>query len=84
VKDEPAVKFVNLSVPSAAGKLALTVRFLQRQRVDRSVALSQGALDGLAGLVVQAAVLVVTLPLIDIRVDPGERDESALVWVASC
>jgi uncharacterized membrane protein YbhN (UPF0104 family) len=78
---QSAVKFVNLSVPSVAGKLALTVRFLQRQGVDRSVALSQGALDGLAGLVVQAAVLIVTVPLIDIHVDPGDRDGSALVWV---
>jgi uncharacterized membrane protein YbhN (UPF0104 family)/tRNA A-37 threonylcarbamoyl transferase component Bud32 len=77
---QSAIKFINLSVPSAAGKLALTVRYLQRQGVEQSVALTQGAIDGLAGFVVQAAVLVVVIPLVDIDVDLGSTDTSALVW----
>jgi glycosyltransferase 2 family protein len=78
---QSAVKFINLSVPSVAGKLALTVRFLQRQGVATSLAVSQGAIDSLAGFVVQAVVLVVVVPIIDIDVDLGNADASGLVWL---
>jgi glycosyltransferase 2 family protein len=78
---QSAIKFINLSVPSVAGKFALTVRYLQRQGVESSVAATQGAIDGFAGFLVQAAVLVVVLPLIDLDVDWGSFDASALVWV---
>jgi uncharacterized membrane protein YbhN (UPF0104 family)/tRNA A-37 threonylcarbamoyl transferase component Bud32 len=78
---QSAVKFVNLSVPSVAGKLALTVRFLQRQGVATALAMSQGAIDGLAGFVVQAAVLVVVVPIVDVDVDLGDADASGLVWL---
>jgi glycosyltransferase 2 family protein len=78
---QSAIKFINLSVPSSAGKFALTVRYLQRQGVASSLAVTQGAVDGLAGFIVQAAVLVVVIPMIDIDVDLESFDASALVWV---
>jgi uncharacterized membrane protein YbhN (UPF0104 family) len=78
---QSAIKFINLSVPSVAGKFALTVRYLQRQGVPSSVAATQGAIDGLAGFLVQAAVLVVVLPVINLDVDWGSFDASALVWI---
>jgi uncharacterized membrane protein YbhN (UPF0104 family) len=78
---QSAIKFINLSVPSAAGKFALTVRYLQRQGVASALAVTQGAIDGLAGFLVQAAVLIVVIPMIDIDVDLGSFDASALVWV---
>jgi uncharacterized protein (TIRG00374 family) len=78
---QSAIKFINLSVPSVAGKFALTVRYLQRQGVASSVAATQGAIDGFAGFLVQAAVLVVVLPMIDLDVDWGSFDASALVWI---
>ena len=59
---QSAIKFINLSVPSVAEKFALTVRYLQRQGgvVGGRHA---GAIDGFAGFLVQAAVLVVVLPM---------------------
>ncbi|HEX8803247.1 MAG TPA: lysylphosphatidylglycerol synthase domain-containing protein, partial [Acidimicrobiales bacterium] len=76
---QSAIKFINLSVPSVAGKLALTVRFLQRQGVATSIAVSQGAIDGLAGFVVQAAVLVVVVPSVDFDVDLDDVDVARLL-----
>ncbi len=77
---QSAVKFINLTVPSAAGKFALTLRFLERQGVERAVAVTQGSIDGVTGFVVQAAVLLVCAPLVDIDVDLGDADVSGLVW----
>jgi glycosyltransferase 2 family protein len=78
---QSAIKFINLSVPSTAGKFALTVRYLQRQGVASSLAVTQGAIDGFAGFLVQAAVLVVVIPMVNIDVDWGSFDASALVWL---
>jgi uncharacterized membrane protein YbhN (UPF0104 family) len=78
---QSAIKFINLSVPSTAGKFALTVRYLQRQGVASSLAVTQGAIDGFAGSLVQAAVIVVVLPMVNGDVDWGSFDASALVWI---
>jgi uncharacterized membrane protein YbhN (UPF0104 family) len=77
---QSAVKFVNLTVPSAAGKIALTTRFLERQGVSLAVALTSGSIDGLAGFVVQALVLVVVVPLVDLDVDLADADVGPLIW----
>ncbi|HEY2997938.1 MAG TPA: lysylphosphatidylglycerol synthase domain-containing protein, partial [Acidimicrobiales bacterium] len=78
---QSAVKFINLTVPSAAGKIALTMRYLERQGVSRAVALTQGSIDGFAGFVVQALVLVVVVPIsgVDLSLQ-GDGDASGLVW----
>jgi uncharacterized membrane protein YbhN (UPF0104 family) len=77
---QSAIKFINLTVPSAAGKIALTMRFLERQGVVRAVALTSGSIDGLAGFVVQALVLIVVVPLVDIDLDLQDADVGPLVW----
>lgn len=84
---QSAVKFINLTVPSTAGKIALTMRYLERQGVERAVALTQGSIDGLAGFVVQALVLLVVVPIVgpDLSLDlsgPGsDSDPGNLGWV---
>ena len=52
-----AVSYVNLAIPSAAGRIAVNIRFFQRHGVAPGAALAAGALDGFAGFVVQAVVL---------------------------
>ena len=52
-----AVSYVNLAIPTAAARIAVNIRFFQRHGVPPGAALSAGALDGFAGLVVQAALL---------------------------
>jgi uncharacterized membrane protein YbhN (UPF0104 family) len=44
------------------------------------VALTSGSIDGLAGFVVQALVLIVVVPLVDIDVDLQDADVGPLVW----
>jgi uncharacterized membrane protein YbhN (UPF0104 family) len=77
---QSAVKFINLTVPSTAGKIALTMRFLERQGVPRPVALTQGSIDGLAGFVVQVLLLLVVVPLAGVNFDLGNIDATGLVW----
>ena len=78
------MKFINLTVPSAAGKIALTMRYLERQGVERAVALTQGSIDGLAGFVVQALVLhrgrCRVTSTSTLRPGPG-ADDGPLMWV---
>jgi glycosyltransferase 2 family protein len=77
---QSAIKFINLTVPSTAGKIALTMRYLQRQGVPTAVALTQGSIDGLAGFVVQVAVLLLVVPLAGVDFDLGNIDATGLVW----
>jgi glycosyltransferase 2 family protein len=83
---QSAVKFINLTVPSTAGKIALTMRYLERQGIPRAVALTQGSIDGLAGFVVQALVLIIVIPLanIDFNLDSGSDGDGngeTLLWI---
>jgi glycosyltransferase 2 family protein len=83
---QSAVKFINLTVPSTAGKIALTMRYLERQGVPGAVALTQGSIDGLAGFVVQALVLIIVLPLADLDLDldsgsSGDGNAETLLWI---
>lgn len=50
--------FIGVTVPSAAGGLAMNVRFLQRHGLPGGTAMAAGALDGFASFLVQAALIV--------------------------
>ena len=56
-----AIAFVALAVPSTAGRLAMDIRFFQRQGVPAATALSISAIDSFSGFLVQMALLVLTL-----------------------
>ncbi len=56
-----SIAFLALAVPSTAGRLALDIRFFQRQGVPATTALSISAIDGFSGFLVQIALLVMTL-----------------------
>lgn len=56
-----AVAFIMLAVPSSAARIAMVVRFFQRQGVPASAAVSISLLDSFTGFLVQVAVLVITL-----------------------
>jgi uncharacterized membrane protein YbhN (UPF0104 family) len=70
-----AVSYVNLAVPTAAGRIAINVRFFQRHGVAPSSAVAAGALDGVCGFVVQAGVLACLLLFssasLDLELDGG-------------
>jgi uncharacterized protein (TIRG00374 family) len=56
-----AIAFVALAVPSTAGRLAMDIRFFQRQGVPAATALSISAIDSFSGFLVQMSLLVLTL-----------------------
>jgi uncharacterized membrane protein YbhN (UPF0104 family) len=50
--------YVGLAVPTSAARVAMNVRFFQKQGLSPGTALAIGGLDGLAGFLVEAALLV--------------------------
>jgi uncharacterized membrane protein YbhN (UPF0104 family) len=53
-----AVSYVNLAIPTSAARVAVNVRFFQRHGVPAGSAIATGAIDGFAGFVVQAGLLI--------------------------
>jgi uncharacterized membrane protein YbhN (UPF0104 family)/tRNA A-37 threonylcarbamoyl transferase component Bud32 len=66
-----AVKFINLTVPSAAGRIAVTVRFLQKMGAPTGEAVAAGAVDRLSETLVEVVLLVCLLPFVDLHIDTG-------------
>ncbi len=56
---EFAITFVNLAVPSTAARVAMNIRFLQRNGLDRTTAIAVGGLDSVAGFVAQISLIIV-------------------------
>jgi uncharacterized membrane protein YbhN (UPF0104 family) len=56
---EFAITFVNLAVPSTAARVAVNIRFFQRNGLDRTTAIGVAGLDSVAGFVAQITLMVV-------------------------
>ncbi|MGE5227848.1 MAG: lysylphosphatidylglycerol synthase domain-containing protein [Planctomycetaceae bacterium] len=57
-----AVQFIQLAVPSSAARIALEIRFFERNGVASAGAVAIGAIDGVSGFLIQAIlILVITL-----------------------
>jgi uncharacterized protein (TIRG00374 family) len=56
---EFAITFVNLAVPSTAARVAVNIRFFQRNGLDRTTAIAVGGLDSVAGFVAQISLILV-------------------------
>jgi uncharacterized membrane protein YbhN (UPF0104 family) len=69
---QSAIKFINLTVPSSAGRIGMNLRFLQRMGVSRAQALAAGAVDDVSETMVQAALLLLTIPLVGADVDTSQ------------
>jgi uncharacterized membrane protein YbhN (UPF0104 family)/tRNA A-37 threonylcarbamoyl transferase component Bud32 len=72
-----SVKWIGLAVPSAAGRVTMNTLFLRKFGVSPTIALTQGALDGLAGFAVEALILVVALIAADLSLDV---DTASVDW----
>jgi uncharacterized membrane protein YbhN (UPF0104 family) len=72
-----SVKWIGLAVPSAAGRITMNTLFLRKFGVSPTIALTQGALDGLAGFAVEAGVLLIALIASDLSFD---LDTSEANW----
>ena len=69
---QSAIKFINLTVPSSAGRIAINLRCLQRMGVPRPEAIAGGAIDDVSNRIVQVTLFVLTLPLVGAHIDAGQ------------
>jgi uncharacterized membrane protein YbhN (UPF0104 family)/tRNA A-37 threonylcarbamoyl transferase component Bud32 len=69
---QSAIKFVNLAVPSSAGRIGMNLRFLQQMGVSRAQALAAGAVDDVSETMVQVALLLLALPFVGASVDTSQ------------
>ncbi|MEA2001591.1 MAG: lysylphosphatidylglycerol synthase transmembrane domain-containing protein [Actinomycetota bacterium] len=69
-----SVKWIGLAIPSAAGRVTMNTLFLRKYGVSPTLALTQGALDGLSGFAVEAGVLLVALIASDLSLDLDTSD----------
>jgi uncharacterized membrane protein YbhN (UPF0104 family) len=84
---QSAMKFVNLTVPSSAGRIGMNLRFLQRMGVSRPEALAAGAVDDVSETMVQAGLFLLTLPFVGVDIDTSQfrgagPDSRLLVGIA--
>ena len=67
-----ALSYIGLAVPTSAARIAVNVRFFQRQGLTAGSALAVGALDGVFGFLVQAVLLggiLLTANTLDLGID---------------
>jgi uncharacterized membrane protein YbhN (UPF0104 family)/tRNA A-37 threonylcarbamoyl transferase component Bud32 len=69
---QSAIKFINLTVPSSAGRIATNLRALQRMGAPRGEAIAGGVIDDGSNTIVQATLLLVTLPLVGVDIDTSQ------------
>jgi glycosyltransferase 2 family protein len=63
---QSAIKFINLTVPSSAGRIGMNVRFLQRMGSPLPQALAAGAVDDASETIVQTGLLLLVLPFVHV------------------
>ena len=71
---QSAIKFINLTVPSSAGRIGMNLRFLQRMGAPPAEAVAAGAVDDISNTVVQVALFGLTLPFVQADIDTGQFD----------
>jgi uncharacterized membrane protein YbhN (UPF0104 family) len=74
---QSAVKFINLTVPGSAGKIAINVRFLQRMGAPTGEAVAAGAIDAISETVIELLLIVLLLVFVDVQIDSDELELGA-------
>jgi uncharacterized membrane protein YbhN (UPF0104 family)/tRNA A-37 threonylcarbamoyl transferase component Bud32 len=69
---QAAIRFVNVTVPSSAARIAMNVRFLQRMGASTPEALAAGAVDDVSEKVVKALLVAATLPFVRVDLDTSQ------------
>jgi uncharacterized membrane protein YbhN (UPF0104 family) len=64
-----ATCYINLTVPSSAGRVALTTRYFQRNGVPAATALSAGFIDTLSQMLIQITIFVLIFFASDVDFD---------------
>jgi glycosyltransferase 2 family protein len=69
---QSAIKFINLTVPSSAGRIGMNLRFLQRLGTPPAEAVAAGAVDDASETIVQTALFLVSLLFVNANLDTGK------------
>jgi glycosyltransferase 2 family protein len=69
---QSAMKFINLTVPSSAGRIGMNLRFLQRMGTPLPEAVAAGAVDDASETIVQVALFLIVIPFVHVSVDTGQ------------
>ena len=80
-----ATGYMNLALPSNLARMAVNVRFFQRQGLSAPTAVASGAIDSFASNVVQAVLLVLLLVFsessLDVSLPPPSGGTRTLLWI---
>ena len=74
---QSAIKFINLTVPSSAGRIGINVRFLQRVGAPTPQAFAAGAVDDMSEKIVEIGLVLLTLPFVHIAVKASDQKGGA-------
>jgi glycosyltransferase 2 family protein len=69
---QSAIKFINLTVPSSAGRIGMNLRFLQRMGTPLPQAVAAGAVDDASETIVQIALFLLVLPFVRVNLDTSQ------------
>jgi glycosyltransferase 2 family protein len=82
---ELATSYLNLAMPSNLGRMAVSIRFFQRQGLPGVAAVAAGAIDSIANTVVQATLLVVLLLFseasLSLQLNTPDAGSLRLLWI---
>ena len=74
-----SVKFIGLAIPSAAGRITMNAAFLYKYGISAAQSITQGAIDGISGFVVEAIILVFGFIATDLSLDI-DMDTDDVAW----
>jgi uncharacterized membrane protein YbhN (UPF0104 family)/tRNA A-37 threonylcarbamoyl transferase component Bud32 len=69
---QSAIKFINLTVPSSAGRIGMNLRFFQRMGAPLPEAVAAGAVDDASETIVQVALFLLVLPFVHVGLDTSK------------
>jgi glycosyltransferase 2 family protein len=69
---QSAIKFINLTVPSSAGRIGMNLRFFQRQGTPLPEAVAAGAVDDASETIVQVALFLLVLPFVHVGLETSK------------
>jgi glycosyltransferase 2 family protein len=69
---QSAIKFINLTVPSSAGRIGMNIRFLQRMGASTPEAVASGAADDASETIVQIGLFLLVIPFVSVEVETGQ------------
>jgi len=69
---QSAIKFINLTVPSSAGRIGMNIRFLQRMGATLPESVAAGAVDDASETIVQVALFLLVVPFVHASLDTSK------------